>query len=464
MADGTIWNGFPFLFYDTGAYFSRPIDGTLTAGRSMIYGAWLAALRSPFFWPVVIAQAATSVWLIHLILRSHALGERKLLPWALLGISAALAAFTALPWFAGQLMPDLFAGLAVLALYLLVFKRAALSGFERIGLVAVIVFACAVHNATLAVIAGLLLLAAIVWYFRRDLVPAAALKQAGLALLLSLVLVPSANYAFASRLAWTPGGAGFVFGRLVQDGIAQRYLADHCPNAKLKLCDVRHALPNLADDFLWHQGAHGPFAYIGGFEGGADEMAFITRDSLLKYSGMHVATALRTMAEQMVSVKSGDGIVHNVWDAYGVIERLAPEMLPASHTSLQRQNKLQRTLVWINYFHQPIALGAMAMLPLILLLAWRRGTLRDTDLFAATILAALLANAFVTGVLSNPHHRYGARVAWLAPFLLGVIAIQFMVTARGWQEAILARLSDWGFLPEPARAELSRDRSERSHS
>jgi hypothetical protein len=267
--------------------------------------------------------------------------------------------------------------------------------------------------------------------------------------------------AFAGRLAWTPGGSGFVFGRLVQDGIAQRYLADHCPNAKLKLCDVRHALPNLADDFLWHQGAHGPFAYIGGFEGGADEMAFIARDSLLKYPGMHVATALRTMAEQLGSVKSGDGIVHNVWDAYGVIERLAPEMLPVSHTSLQRQNKLERTLVWINYIHQPIALGAMATLPLMLLLAWRRGTLRDTDLLAATVLAALLANAFVTGVLSNPHHRYGARVAWLAPFLVGVMLIQLMVAARGWQEAIVSRFADWGLLPEPERAPARRKRGDR---
>jgi hypothetical protein len=32
-----------------------------------------------------------------------------------------------------------------------------------------------------------------------------------------------------------------------------------------------------------------------------------------------------------------------------------------------------------------------------------------------TVALALLANAVICGVLSNPHDRYGARLAWLAP-------------------------------------------------
>jgi hypothetical protein len=34
------------------------------------------------------------------------------------------------------------------------------------------------------------------------------------------------------------------------------------------------------------------------------------------------------------------------------------------------------------------------------------------------VLLAILANAFVCGALSNPHDRYGARIAWLAPFIV----------------------------------------------
>ncbi len=34
-----LWNGFPFLFYDTGGYLARPFDGTLAAGRSVAFGS-----------------------------------------------------------------------------------------------------------------------------------------------------------------------------------------------------------------------------------------------------------------------------------------------------------------------------------------------------------------------------------------------------------------------------------------
>ena len=56
----------------------------------------------------------------------------------------------------------------------------------------------------------------------------------------------------------------------------------------------------------------------------------------------------------------------------------------------------------------------MALLPLIVLLAWRREAVADLGELAAAAALALLANAFVCGALSNPHDRYGARMVWLA--------------------------------------------------
>src|SRR5690606_6060731 len=129
-------------------------------GRSMVYGAWLAGLRYPYFWPVAIAQCALTVWILYLVLRTHGLERRPVaLPLALLGVSAFLATLTALPWIAGQLMPDLFAALAVLGLYLLLLKGDRVGRFERYGLIGLIAFSCAVHNATLAVVLALLVAA-----------------------------------------------------------------------------------------------------------------------------------------------------------------------------------------------------------------------------------------------------------------------------------------------------------------
>ena len=44
--------------------------------------------------------------------------------------------------------------------------------------------------------------------------------------------------------------------------------------------------------------------------------------------------------------------------------------------------------------------------------------------FAALVVTALVANAFVTGALSGPYHRYQSRVIWLVPLsaVLGLLA------------------------------------------
>ena len=54
----------------------------------------------------------------------------------LLGVIAALSALTTLPWLTSILLTDIFCGLGVLALYLLIFADGPLSRCERYGLIA----------------------------------------------------------------------------------------------------------------------------------------------------------------------------------------------------------------------------------------------------------------------------------------------------------------------------------------
>ncbi|MCW5681441.1 MAG: hypothetical protein KIS70_09000 [Xanthobacteraceae bacterium] len=457
-----IWNDFPFMFFDTGAYFERPFEGTISAGRSMVYGLWLAALRYPHFWPVAAAQCAISVWVIYLMLRTHGLGNRPAaLPLTLVAVTLTLATLTALPWFAGQMMPDLFAALAVLALYLLVFKRGQLGRFEPYALAALIIFASTAHNATLAVL--LLLLAAgwVIAPFAKKILPFRALRFATVATLLSILILPTVNFVFGGKFAWTPGGSAFIFSRLVQDGIVARYLADKCPDPAIRLCKFEKQIPKTADDFLWHQAPHGPFVSIGGFDG-AEHMNPITLESLTMYPWMHVTTAVKSTLIQLVKVETGDGIVQEIWSAYAGIDKYAPESSVAMHTSRQRFKLLPPVFTALNKVHVPLALGSMAFLPLLLVFAWRRGTIRDTDLLAATIILALFANAFVTGVLSNPHHRYGARVAWMAPFLWSLLAVQFLLLRSGWQETAIRALASIGLSQKPVPLPVPASQPEKS--
>ena len=52
--------------------------------------------------------------------------------------------------------------------------------------------------------------------------------------------------------------------------------------------------------------------------------------------------------------------------------------------------------------------------------AWRAGDSVAAGLAAAVVLAVVV-NAFVCGVLSNPHGRYQTRLAWDAPAVLGLM-------------------------------------------
>jgi hypothetical protein len=133
-----VWNGFPLLQYDTGAYLSPWYEGKLLINRSVPYGLLLVAGQRPDFWPVLILQSALTVWVLALTLRAQGLGNRPLL---LLAIVAALCLLTTLPWLTAILLTDIFAGLAVLALYLLLLRVDTLRQGERAGLVALVAYA-----------------------------------------------------------------------------------------------------------------------------------------------------------------------------------------------------------------------------------------------------------------------------------------------------------------------------------
>jgi hypothetical protein len=420
-----MWNGFPFLQYDSGGYLARWFEGYLVPSRSTVYGLFAVAGWPLDFWPEMLVQAAVAVWIIYLVLRVSGFGER---PLALLGTVAALAATTSLPWIAGILLTDIFAGTAVLALYLLLFTSAALSRRETAGLVLLIGFSAATHSATLAVLMAIVAAAGLARLFWRDLLPLPALGGGAAALVLGVAMLLGANFALSGQLAWTPGGYGIVFARMMQDGIVARYLEDHCPEERLKLCPYRHKLPRTADEFLWSQG---PFNELGRFAGLGDEMRTIVLESLVEYPGAQIETAIAASARQLVTVESGEGVLTTIWHTYGIIAHYMPTVVPAMRAARQQHGEVSFRA--LNEIQVPVALISMLLLVPVIVLAGR-GEYGDLRLLAATVAVALLANAVVCGALSNPHSRYGARLAWIATFAVALVPMRYAV-ARPWKTA-----------------------------
>jgi hypothetical protein len=297
-----IWNGFPFLEYDSGGYLARWFEGYLVPSRSTVYGLFAVAGWPLDFWPEMLLQAAAAVWIISLVLRAYDFGNR---PVMLIGVVAALAAMTSLPWLAGILLTDIFAGTAVLGSHLLLFAPASLNRRETIALVLLIGFAAATHSATLAVLMAIVVVASLARLRWPYLLPIAALGRSVVALILGAAMLLGTNFALSGQIAWTPGGYGIAFARMMEDGIVARYLADHCPEERLKLCRYRYKLPRTADEFLW---GDSPFNELGRFAGLGDEMRKIVLESLFEYPGQQVEAAATASAKQLVAVASGEGV------------------------------------------------------------------------------------------------------------------------------------------------------------
>jgi hypothetical protein len=409
MIAPAFWNGYPLLQWDTGGYLARWYEGYLVPSRSTVFGLYLHYGESFGFWINLAVQSVATLWLLQLTLRVLGLMQT----FRFVAISLLLILSTALPWLASMLLTDIFAGLSVLSLFLLVVAGPRTSVLEKISLFVFTAFAAATHSATLGVLLGLCVAGWMVRPLLGRRLPIAGLAQASLTIVAGGLMLVSANHALSGKWAWTPGGYGVAFGRMMQDGIVARYLNDHCPRERYKLCPYRNELPATADEFLWGKSM---FNTLGRFEGMNDEMGTIVVHSLTDYPAWQAGAALRAMGQQLLHVATGEGTNGWIPHTYGVIERYIPAQVAQMRAA--RQQHWAVNFDGVNWLHVPVALASMLALVVLLALSLRNRRLDDLTLLAATVGLALLGNAFICGVISGPHDRYGARMVWVATFVV----------------------------------------------
>jgi hypothetical protein len=415
-----IWNRYPLLQWDTGGYLARWYEGYLVPSRSTTFGLYLHLGEASGFWINVGIQALATLWILQLILRVFGITR----PQRLMAVGTILVLTTALPWLASMLLTDIFAGLSVLSLFILVLHGDKTSIAEKILLFTFTAFAGATHSATLAVLLGLCCVGWLARPWLRKRIAMSGLLRGSLTVVAGALMLLATNFAFSGQLAWTPGGYGVAFGRMMQDGIVARYLHDHCPELELKLCPYRDELPPTADEFLW---GHSMFDQLGRFKGLDDEMGFIVQHSLAEYPAWQAEAAMVATGQQLADVATGEGTVKWLPHTRGIIERYVPAQAKAMRAARQQRRGIDFTPV--NWIHVPVALGSMLLILAILASSvWRR-KLDDVTLLATTVALALLGNAVICGVISGPHDRYGARMVWIATLTVLIAAIRHFMAA-----------------------------------
>jgi hypothetical protein len=435
-------NRYPLLYPDSIGYLQ---DGRSVAAALFLHRSGVNAMRSEFFslgifpfhwnltpWPVVALQALLTAWVLWLVVRSvvQASTEKRHL-MAFLTLTALLSVFTSVSWFVSLLMPDILGALLYLAIYLLVFAREAVSRLERFGLSVLAFWAITAHATHLMLATGLCLLLGMLLAVRWRPIAGrgrAVAKIAGLVALATGAQV--ALHAYLYKQASLSGNhPPYLMARIVADGPGATYLRQHCPTPAPPLrawaiCAYAGNLPDNDDDFLWGES---------GIWSSADAQ---TQRRLLAEEMPLVLATVRAYPGRQIAVSWGN-FLHQLND-FGVndfdnndwMQTALEGAFPGSRD--QYQTTLQaRSIVPSNRF---TLIQCWVVWPSVLLLAVLLPKLirdrRDKPIGLAVIVGpVLLANAFVTAVLSSSDSRYQARVVWLIP-LLAWLAVSDILANR----------------------------------
>lgn len=410
MSGAALYNGYPMVYSDTGAY----LRGHNIGDRSVFYSFFLApAHLTHTLWSVVIAQCLLAGYLLRLVLREvFAIGSRL----GFLAIIVGLCMMTSLPWYAGFLMPDIFTPLMVLGLFMLAFCFERLSRWEQCFVVGLTFVAAIVHYSHIPIAMGLLAIGVLArWVpnrYSHSAIPHLALPATVIGA--GLVAVVMSNYLMLGIATYSPGGYAFELARLVQNGPAVEYLRENCPMRHYAACAVLDRIPMSSPKFLW---SGNNLFRRGGFIGQRKEDSEIVIGTIEEYPLWVFRDAMADTLRQLLHSQTGDGL--GSWATnYNPTVPLR-SLYPAEFTSYMnsRQNRGQLEYMRrIRYLDSSFLLFSVFYCVFVgILLACGRQWLPVQ--FLITVGFAILLHAFVMGAVSEPIDRYGGRVIWLIPLI-----------------------------------------------
>lgn len=400
-----VWNGFPFVFYDSADYIEAAFSFDMPPFRLLPYAFVMALGRlGGGFWAVALAQILVCLTLLALLARLTAPSRA---PGRFLLLALALALFTTAPWFAGLLMPDAFTAPAILAATLVLLGWKELGRLKYLALL-VVPLAGMVHATHLMILAGLSLIGLVLWPLRL-VARNAALALAG-ATLLAWLAVPTIQGLAQGNWQYNKGGSVFLLARLVAGGLIQGDLPHLCAQKPYLICAMQDRLHGDENDFLWgHGGVF--FGRAGSIELWMAEAPELLGKTVQAHPLGVGAVILETAARQFLAFGPGDVFDPMAFHMQHALEKRHPDQIPALQNALQ-QHGWSGAKSWLR------TAGGLAMslglggLGLIFVLAIKAGDAKRA-LLAGLVLAGLVGNALACGGLSSLADRYQARTVWL---------------------------------------------------
>jgi hypothetical protein len=420
-----IYNGYPLVFPDTGVYLEQALVLSGDASRPPYYSIFVLPLHlSRTLWPIVFVQGLIVAFVVRLIIRT-VLGveqiERRLIFTVLL-----LAVGTSLPWHTGQIMPDVFAGVLILSLYLIVVAWADCNKLERASVFVILTLAMLFHYSHLLVAVLTLGIATAAIFWSEGPLPEWRQKAVvlGVACVITVGGFVAYNKFYADSATLSVDSSKFMLARMVNDGNVQSYLADVCGEQDYVLCRYRDVLKpgyNLlwSEDSIWAE-----LEAELGFLGAREEASEIVLGIVAGKAGSVADSAIGNFFRQLRTFESVDLRCEPCLGGIKV-DRVMARFFAAEYDDFaaSRQNSGRLNVDPLRDFHRVVVVVSLIMcLVALAVMKSRERLVRDRFARAKYLMLfgfiGVISNAAVTGVLSGVVNRYQSRVIWVAVFVI----------------------------------------------
>jgi hypothetical protein len=435
-----ILNGYPLLYPDSMSYLGdgRPLARILFLHGPKHYSAMRSEIYSlgifPFHWnvtawPIVTLQALLTSYVIWLVVRS--LTMRRVAAKFLI-LVGTISLTTSLGWYVCLVMPDILGPVLYLSIYLLVFARETLSVRERWAVAAIAWWAMAAHSTHLMLTVGVCILLGLLLVLRWPRMHARARGVAWVAAI--AVLTAGAQMALHGYLYGKATLNGnrlpYLTARIVADGPGRWYLQQHCGELQWAICAWAGRLPQTDDDLLWADSGVWQSASRDAQGRMLREEMPLVLATIRAYPKAQLQRSLSNFLEELNNFGLWD-FTQNEW-IESQIDMVLPGTYARTMRTLQEQSRMPES--FFSAVQQWVVVASALVIVACVPLLWLRRRWRLLGL-VAIIVPVVIANAFVTAVLSEVDSRFQSRVIWLIPLAAGLTAMELLDRRKRRDEA-----------------------------
>ena len=411
-----LYNQYALFFTDSQIYINCGNEFGFTEDRSFVYG-WFLGISSLFvsLWLPIILQSI----IFNLVCFSFV---QKLVPNYVLKIYLPiiliLSAFTSLAWDVCYLMPDVFSPISIMVLYLLLTHSKPFGVYWCFLALSYLLllqthFAFMLfHSLALSIILAFKLI-------NKGFIHNLNFR---ITLVLSfLVFINIGLFTLEKKALGANEFSGvshiFLMGKLVENGVLEKYLNNECEKEQFEICKYKNALApnNYSGNFLFNDSS--AFQKTGGWANPQHEYKTIIKNILT--SPNYLLLYLKAVFNETFLLFGRNAIGSSIhayprdgWGPHPAVVKYYSNELKTYDNSRQNLNSLHFPFKTISVIYVYILIASLFFVLFYF---------KTNPLIVFFVLLSLFCNALITGGLVGLEDRYCTRQNWLIVLMALII-------------------------------------------